>query len=78
MASWMDALRKRHGKQYQTMQKTCKELQYYLERQEGYISSIDSDNERIIKEAKEVAERKKIELKERHVKPKLTYVARNC
>jgi len=64
MASWINALRKRHGKQYQDMQKAYKELQYDLERKKGYIDSVQSDNERKLKEAKEEAERKKRELKE--------------
>jgi hypothetical protein len=64
MASWMNALRKRHGKQYQGMQTDLKELQLYQERQEGYISSVQSDNERKQKEAEEEAERKAQEIME--------------
>ena len=64
MASWMNALRKRHGKQYQSMQTMYKENQYALERRDGYIDSVQSDTERKLKEAKEEAERKKKEVKE--------------
>eukprot|EP00536_Pseudo-nitzschia_multiseries_P016093 jgi/Psemu1/220138/e_gw1.1019.2.1 len=64
MASWMNALRKRHGKQYEVMQTEWKELQLYKERQEGYIDSVQSDNERKLREAKEAAEQKAREVKE--------------
>jgi len=64
MASWMNALRKRHGKQYQGMQTDLNELELYQERQEGYINSVQSDNERKQKEAEEEAERKAQEIKE--------------
>lgn len=64
MASWMNSLRKRHGKQYQSMQKDLDELKLYQERKEGYIESAQSDKERKIKEAKEAAERKAEEEKE--------------
>lgn len=64
MASWMNALRKRHGKQYQNMQTELKELQLYQERKEGYVDSVQSDNERKLKEAQEEAERKAQEIKE--------------
>jgi len=64
MASWMNALRKRHSKQYQDMQKAYKDFQYDLERREGYKSSIQSDNERRLKEENEEVEQKKEELKE--------------
>jgi len=64
MASWMNALRKRHGKQYQKMQTDLTELKLYKERKEGYIDSVQSDNERKLKEAKEEAERKAQEIKE--------------
>jgi hypothetical protein len=64
MASWMNALRKRHGKTYQSMQTIYKENQYALERRDGYIDSVQSDNERKLKEAKEEAERKKKEVEE--------------
>lgn len=64
MASWMNTLRKRHGKQYQSMQTEIKELELYAERKEGYIDSVQSDNERKLKEAQEEAERKAREIKE--------------
>ena len=64
MASWMNALRKRHGKQYQSMQTDLNELQLYQERKEGYKGSVQSDNERKLKEAQEVAARKAKEIKE--------------
>jgi len=64
MASWMNALRKRHGKQYQSMQTELKELQLYQEREEGYVGSVQSDNERKLKEAQEEAERNAQEIKE--------------
>jgi len=64
MASWMNALRKRHGKQYEVMQTELKELQLYKERQEGYIDSVQSDNERKLKEAQEEADRKAKEVAE--------------
>jgi len=64
MASWLNALRKRHGKQYEVMQTEFKEIQLYKERQEGYIDSVQSDNDRKIKEAQEEAERKAEEVKE--------------
>lgn len=60
----MNALRKRHGKQYISMQTDLKEMKLYQERKEGYIDSVQSDNERKAKEAKEEAERKAQEVKE--------------
>ena len=64
MASWMNALRKRHGKQYQSMQTDLNELQLYQERKEGYKGSVQSDNERKLKEAQEAAAQKAKEIKE--------------
>ena len=64
MASWMNSLRKRHGKQYQKMQTDLKELELYQERKEGYIDSVQNDKERKLKEAQEEAERKAQEMKE--------------
>lgn len=64
MASWMNTLRKRHGKQYESMQTDLKELKLYQERKEGYIDSVQSDKERKKKEAQEEAERKAAEEKE--------------
>lgn len=60
----MNALRKRHGKQYLSMQTDLKELKLYQERNEGYIESVQSDNERKLKEAQEEAERKAQEVKD--------------
>jgi hypothetical protein len=56
MALWMNALRKRHTKQYELMQKELAELQFYKERQEGYQESVKSDKEREKREAKEKAD----------------------
>lgn len=64
MSSWMNTLRKRHAKQYASMQTDLKELKLYQERKEGYIDSMQSDKERKLKEAKEEAERKAQEIKE--------------
>ena len=64
MSSWMNALRKRHGKQYIQMQTDVKEMKLYQERKEGYIDSVLSDKQRKAKEAKEEAERKAQEVKE--------------
>lgn len=64
MSSWMNTLRKRHAKQYVSMQTDLKEMKLYQERKEGYIDSMQSDKERKLKEAKEEAERKAQEIKE--------------
>lgn len=61
MASWLNALRKRHAKQYMEMQKELKELQYYKERKEGYQESQKSDIQRQKEEAKAAAEQAKAE-----------------
>jgi len=57
MASWLDSLRKRHGKLYGKMQNDLKEAEYYKERKEGYSDSVKSDNERKKREKEEEAER---------------------
>jgi Skp family chaperone for outer membrane proteins len=57
MAQWLNALRKRHAKQYNSMQSEMKEIQYFKEREEGYRDSVDNDIQRKEKEAKEEAER---------------------
>jgi len=57
MASWLDSLRKRHGKLYGKMQNDLKEAEYYKERKEGYSESVKSDNERKKREKEEEAER---------------------
>jgi hypothetical protein len=57
MASWLNALRKRHGKQYTAMQTVLKELQYFKERKEGYTESKKSDKERQKREKEEEEKR---------------------
>jgi hypothetical protein len=57
MASWLDALRKRHAKQYTSMQTNLKEAKYYKERLVGYSDSVKSDNERKQREKEEEAKR---------------------
>lgn len=53
MAAWLNALRKRHAKQYASMQLAVREEQLYRERQEGYHGSIQSDLERQERERRE-------------------------
>jgi len=70
MAAWLNALRKRHAKQYATMQHELQELQYFQERKEGYKESIVGDTNREKREkqeemerlAKEKAEKERIEM----------------
>ncbi len=57
MAAWLNALRKRHGKQYNGMQSELKEGEYFKERTEGYRESVQSDIERKDREKKEEDER---------------------
>ena len=57
MAQWMNALSKRHAKQYAIMQRDLKEAEYFKERKEGYKESIQSDIERKLREKKEKEER---------------------
>jgi hypothetical protein len=57
MAQWLNALRKRHAKQYNSMQTEMKEIKYFKERKEGYSKSVDNDIQREEREAKEEAER---------------------
>lgn len=57
MAQWMNELRKRHSKQYAIMQKEIREIELFKERKEGYKESVQSDNERKIREKKEEEER---------------------
>jgi hypothetical protein len=57
MVKWLNALRKRHAKQYNAMQTEMKEIQYFKERKVGYRDSVDNDIQRIEREAKEEAER---------------------
>lgn len=56
MAQWLNALRKRHAKQYNSMQTEMKEIQYFKEREGGYRESVDNDIQRKKREAKEDAE----------------------
>jgi Skp family chaperone for outer membrane proteins len=57
MALWLNALRKRHATQYNSMQTEMKEIQYSKEREGGYRESVDNDMKRKEREAKEEAER---------------------
>ena len=57
MAAWLNALRKRHAKQYNAMLHNLKEAQFYKERKEGYKSSVESDIIRQVKEKKDEEER---------------------
>jgi hypothetical protein len=57
MSSWLNALRKRHAKQFGTMQLELRETMFYKDRKEGYIDSMQSDKDRLVRERKEEAER---------------------
>jgi hypothetical protein len=57
MAAWLNALRKRHAKQYSAMQTELKEVQYFQERKDGYRDSVQSDIERKEREKAEEAKR---------------------
>ena len=72
MAAWMNALRKRHAKQYATMQLEAKEEQYFKDRKEGYKDSIQSDKDRKEREKREEAERIAREAAEKEHQKKLT------
>jgi len=61
-AAWLNALRKRHVKQYANMQLELRELALLQERTQGYQSSIQGDKER---EATERREKKRLEEVER-------------
>eukprot|EP00977_Amphora_coffeiformis_P016750 scaffold5296_cov163-Amphora_coffeaeformis.AAC.5 len=61
MGAWLNALRKRHAKQYATMQTELKELELFQERKEGYKSSVKADIENKKREEREAAERKVME-----------------
>lgn len=61
MAAWLNALRKRHAKQYTTMQTEVRELELFQERKQGYKESVKTDVENKKKEAREEAERKALE-----------------
>ena len=62
MAAWLNALRKRHAKQYASMHHELKEAQLFTERKEGYKSSVITDTQR--------KERERIEEEERIAKEK--------
>ena len=55
MAAWLNALRKRHAKQFAAMHHEQREAKLFQERQEGYKSSIVSDVERREQEAADAA-----------------------
>ena len=57
MAAWLNALRKRHAKQYSAMQKELKEMKWYKERKEGYHDSVQSDVKREEREKEEEEKR---------------------
>lgn len=57
MAAWLNALRKRHAKQFASMQHELKEVQLHIERQQGYRSSIQDDLKRQEQEKREEEER---------------------
>lgn len=58
MAAWLNALRKRHAKQYTTMQTELREFELFRERKEGYKDSVKADIENKKREEREEAERK--------------------
>lgn len=58
MAAWLNALRKRHAKQYNTMQTELKEIELFKERKEGYKESVKTDLESKEREEREAAEQK--------------------
>mmetsp|Transcript_16391 Transcript_16391/g.23121 ORF Transcript_16391/g.23121 Transcript_16391/m.23121 type:complete len:539 (+) Transcript_16391:95-1711(+) len=69
MAVWLNTLRKRHAKQYASMQLEKQEMEYFKERQKGYASSVESDlqreedekNAELERLAKEKEEKKRLE-----------------
>jgi hypothetical protein len=67
MAAWLNALRKRHAKQYAAMHHELNEAHLFQERKEGYKSSVMSDVQRRERERIEHEERiaKETEEKER-------------
>ena len=58
MAAWLNALRKRHAKQFASMQLEVREEQLFNERREGYKDSVQADRERQERERREEMERK--------------------
>ena len=73
MAMWLNALRKRHAKQYVNMQHELKEMELFKERQKGFQSSLKDDRKREEEEKlkeKQAAEEEKAR-KEREEEVKL-------
>ena len=60
MAAWLDALRKRHAKQFAIMQRQLKEAEFLKERRADYKSSVVSDTKR--KEDEQRAEEERLAL----------------
>ena len=65
MATWLNALRKRHGSLYQKLERQVKEAQWYAERQQGYQQSMQDDVDRQDREARQEAERLALEAAEK-------------
>jgi UBX domain len=57
MAAWLNAMRKRHAKQYKIMQDDLKEVEWYKERTQGYKASMQSDKDREERQEREEQER---------------------
>eukprot|EP00550_Attheya_septentrionalis_P008426 CAMPEP_0198284264 /NCGR_PEP_ID=MMETSP1449-20131203/3757_1 /TAXON_ID=420275 /ORGANISM="Attheya septentrionalis, Strain CCMP2084" /LENGTH=518 /DNA_ID=CAMNT_0043981257 /DNA_START=270 /DNA_END=1826 /DNA_ORIENTATION=- len=57
MGAWLNAIRKRHGKQYVAMQHELRETRLFQERHEGYKSSVESDLQREKEEKEKELER---------------------
>jgi len=72
MAMWLNALRKRHAKQYANMQHELKEMELFKERQKGFQSSLKDDRKREeeekLKEQKAAEEEKARKEREEEVK----------
>lgn len=72
MAMWLNALRKRHAKQYANMQHELKEMELFKERQKGFQSSLKDDRKREeeerLKEQKAVEEEKARKERDEEVK----------
>jgi hypothetical protein len=56
MAAWLNAIRKRHAKQYINLQTAAQEAHYFQERTAGYQGSIQSDRDRAALERAQAAE----------------------
>ena len=61
MASWLNALRKRHKKQYANMQHEIKEMELFQERTKGYKKSILEDTTREQREKEEEERKQQLE-----------------